>query len=310
MKKKIFSITDSNIAVLYDGLAFWAIEFFAVMLLAAFGAENFMYVSEILMLVIFVPVFIYARMTDVKLTEAFRIKGFSVKDLFLTLALCVCGYIVITALTSFVVAFIYAIGGHMIEYPGLEDIMQGPVWYTVLSMVIIAPLFEEFLMRGVVLSGHRNQGTAWAVIMSGLIFGLMHGDFLRFFPTGVLGMFLAIVVLGSDSWWLAVVYHAVHNAFASTGIIDTYVLQLPWELNLMPATDTAEGMMMYGLYTTGLTIAAIIFTALILRSFIKRIPKLEKPEPAPGISKKTGALVAGIVLLAIRAMVTFPQYFM
>lgn len=72
-------------------------------------------------------------------------------------------------------------------------------------------LCEEALFRGALLDGLRGLPAPAVCLLSGAVFGLFHGSFLRFLPVALLGAALAAVVLRTGNWGLAVLFHALHN---------------------------------------------------------------------------------------------------
>lgn len=92
-----------------------------------------------------------------------------------------------------------------------------------LLVVCVAPLVEELIFRGVLLSGlMRRMKTGWAVAISALVFGCVHLPDFKFawyaIPTLVLlGVVLAWLRLHSRSLWPAVTAHAANNLVAVIG---------------------------------------------------------------------------------------------
>jgi sodium transport system permease protein len=88
------------------------------------------------------------------------------------------------------------------------------LWLLVLVAVIPA-ISEEFLFRGVVLSGLRTRMSRWgAVGLTGFLFGLFHltpYTAFRFLPTAWLGLVLAWAVYESRSIWVGVLLHFLNN---------------------------------------------------------------------------------------------------
>ncbi len=88
-------------------------------------------------------------------------------------------------------------------------------------VVGVAPLVEELLFRGVLLSGlMRRMPVAVAVLVSALVFGCAHLPDFGFAWYAVpalvgLGVVLALLRLGSRSLWPAVVAHAGNNLVAA-----------------------------------------------------------------------------------------------
>ena len=104
-----------------------------------------------------------------------------------------------------------------------EQMMQdGPLWVTVVSTVIFAPIFEEWLCRGMVLRGLLQKvHPAWAMVISALFFALIHLNPWQAVPAFVTGILLAYVYYRTGSLKLTILMHAVNNG---TSVI---ISQLP-----------------------------------------------------------------------------------
>ena len=104
-----------------------------------------------------------------------------------------------------------------------EQMMQdGPLWVTVVSTVIFAPIFEEWLCRGMVLRGLLQKvHPAWAMVISALFFALIHLNPWQAVPAFVTGILLAYVYYRTGSLKLTILMHAVNNG---TSVI---IRQLP-----------------------------------------------------------------------------------
>ena len=72
---------------------------------------------------------------------------------------------------------------------------------------------EEALFRGPILRGLRTRfSPLGAALLTGILFGLFHGDIWRFVPSALLGVGLSAIALASDSIVPAMVAHFVNNA--------------------------------------------------------------------------------------------------
>ncbi len=84
---------------------------------------------------------------------------------------------------------------------------------TLLLMAVTPAVCEEALFRGPILRGLRTRfSPAAAAIMTGVMFGLYHGDVWRFLPTALLGVGLSALALASGSIVPSMVAHFVNNA--------------------------------------------------------------------------------------------------
>ena len=89
-----------------------------------------------------------------------------------------------------------------------------PLWLGILSFGILAPLGEEFVFRGVVYGRLKKVGgVPAAVVISGLLFGLFHGNLVQAVYATALGIVLAVVYEIYDSILAPMAFHAVANLF-------------------------------------------------------------------------------------------------
>jgi membrane protease YdiL (CAAX protease family) len=84
----------------------------------------------------------------------------------------------------------------------------------IIAVVVIAPLTEEFICRGVLLRVFRRYGDVFAVIASSLVWALLHGNFVQGIPVFFMGIFLGMLALKSGSILPTFIIHAANNALA------------------------------------------------------------------------------------------------
>lgn len=84
-----------------------------------------------------------------------------------------------------------------------------------LAAVIVAPLAEELLFRGLVLRQIRQRVGAFpALLLSSVLFAAMHGDPAQMLTYSVLGAGFGLGYLWSGSLWTPVIMHALWNLAA------------------------------------------------------------------------------------------------
>ena len=98
-----------------------------------------------------------------------------------------------------------------------EQMLTGtPLWATLLSVSVFAPLFEEWLCRGMVLRGLlRHMKPLWAMVISSLFFALIHMNPWQAVPAFLLGMLFAYVYYRTGSLKLTMLMHCTNNTFAA-----------------------------------------------------------------------------------------------
>jgi len=109
-------------------------------------------------------------------------------------------------------------GELMTLLPGFEEmadfLMQflKPDLGTFIAAVLLAPVLEEILFRGVILSGLLNRYRAGTAIgLSALLFGLAHLNPLQFLGGLLLGVLFGWIYYHTRSLLLVIALHAVNN---------------------------------------------------------------------------------------------------
>lgn len=125
----------------------------------------------------------------------------------------------------------------------LNSLVKGNFWLNFLSVSIFAPIFEEWLCRGMVLRGLLNatrpdgstMKPARAIIISSLFFAVIHMNPWQAIPAFALGCLFGYVYYRTGSLKLTMLMHFTNNTFAlimsQSGILQDAE---DW-LDLMPA---------------------------------------------------------------------------
>jgi membrane protease YdiL (CAAX protease family) len=85
---------------------------------------------------------------------------------------------------------------------------------TFILLVILAPISEEIVFRGILFAGWRSLGFGPAAVVSSLLFGLAHWQPNVALATAVLGWLLAYLYERTGSLWAPIGLHSVKNALA------------------------------------------------------------------------------------------------
>ena len=100
---------------------------------------------------------------------------------------------------------------HSFENP-VSDITSGsPVWLNLIFLAILAPVLEELVFRKLLCDRLLPLGEGYAVVISGIAFGLFHGNFFQFFYACALGILFAYVYVKSGKIIWSMLYHVVIN---------------------------------------------------------------------------------------------------
>lgn len=100
------------------------------------------------------------------------------------------------------------------EYQNVTD-MVGLGGWAILSVVVCAPILEEILFRGLIFESCRERfGSGAAVLISALLFGLVHGVPVQIINAFVVGLIFGYIYLRTGSLLSVIILHAINNGIA------------------------------------------------------------------------------------------------
>lgn len=81
-----------------------------------------------------------------------------------------------------------------------------------LAIAVYGPFVEEVVFRGGIFGGMRESASAWkAMLLSALVFGMMHMNFNQMGYAFVLGIGMALLVEATGSIWASILFHITVN---------------------------------------------------------------------------------------------------
>lgn len=143
-----------------------------------------------------------------------------------------------------------------------------------LALSISSGVVEEILFRGVVFRIMEEWlGTYWSLVISGIIFGLIHMDNKDSTTTGIAvvvlaGMLLAAAYMYTRSLWLVIAFHFSWN-FAQGGIFGAKVSGLEMsDGGLLNTRFSGEELITGGNFGPEASIQAVIFLLVTFLAFM------------------------------------------
>lgn len=192
--------------------------------------------------------------------------------------------------------------------------MQTNIW-NVVFLVIVGPIFEEWLFRKQLIDHTRKYGEKTAILLSGLAFGLFHMNLFQFFYAFLLGLMFGYVYTRTSKLRYSTAMHMIINF--NGGVLAPWVLTRVDLDQLEKVSEAAENgnaaaMEQWASQNVeGLAIMLVYFVlygAVILAGFVllirnfKRFEFYTAPEELPrGTRAKT---VCGNVGMIMFIMVT------
>lgn len=92
--------------------------------------------------------------------------------------------------------------------------VMGSFWLTFALTVVVAPIVEELIFRGVLFPAiKRRYGLIFGVVVSSLIFTLVHVNPIQMISVLPLGIYLAVMYQRTGSIYPGMILHATWNLF-------------------------------------------------------------------------------------------------
>lgn len=130
-----------------------------------------------------------------------------------------------------------------------------------IKTAIVPALIEEFAVRGFLLQSMRKFGDGFAIVMSSLVFSLLHANAVQIPFAFMAGLVLGYVFCKTNSIWPPIIVHFLNNAFSC---VETVIFAaLPKEL-----ANSVDNIL-----TIGIAVFAIISLIIVLMSKKSLLPK-------------------------------------
>lgn len=135
-------------------------------------------------------------------------------------------------------------------------------------MALLPAIGEELFFRGSLQKAllRMSQKPWLAILVSSLVFGLLHGTFFKLLPIFTLGLLLGTVYHVTRNLWYTITIHFINNAFA---VLSVYYADSSSLLKRLAGDDISVPL--YGALLSGVIGVGIIF-------FIKRKSDEDFPE--------------------------------
>lgn len=191
-----------------------------------------------------------------------------------------------------------------------ELTMASPLWTNLLFCGILAPIMEEIFYRKMFIDRLRSFGGLPAVLISGVVFGLIHGNFNQFFYAAFIGILFGYIYVYTGRIRYTIALHMVFNLIG--GVYSTETLK---RINLErlatdPNTELSENvigylmLMGYSLFIVAALVGALITVILLILKRPPRLPKSPRPLSAAEWAR-VGLLNPGVWVLAVVIILLF-----
>ena len=233
--KKTYKINNS--LAFYSGLIYLIIMtlFVVIKILSYFGLLDFNgsdYIFKILVQIGFMfllPIFLYSKIMKKNLKQTFHNFGFrkvSLTTVWVAIILGICMFVLVNYFSSLWTTILDLLGFKFSS--GTQNYSVLNFFLSILFVGVLPAICEETTHRGLVLNGIKKNGNIRAIILTGLLFGLMHFNIVQFGYAFLVGMLLCLITLVSHSIYPAMIMHFMNNFLS---VFLSYSLNTSWLKN-------------------------------------------------------------------------------
>ncbi|PWB87551.1 CPBP family intramembrane glutamic endopeptidase [Methanobrevibacter thaueri] len=150
-----------------------------------------------------------------------------------------------------------------ITNPVQELINSADIWFNLIIISLLAPIFEEILFRKLLIDRTIKYGAKVSIILSAVIFALFHGNLNQFFYALLMGGFFAYVYIKTGRIIYTIILHSIINLMGSV-------------VSLFVANSVNNLMSVFNSLDFAILITYIMILLLFLIIGIYGLTKLEK----------------------------------
>lgn len=159
----------------------------------------------------FIAAAIIMAMCKTNINKAVKIKSVSIGDA-VKYTLAAMGFVyVFNLLLSFMNINLSMFGfeNKVSDYGSTSGTAENIIYF--IAIAVVPPIIEEFLFRGAILGSLRKHGDALAIVVSAVMFGFAHSNFIQTPVTFLTGLVLAYLTVKTNSLIPAIIVHFVNN---------------------------------------------------------------------------------------------------
>ena len=191
-----------------------------------------------IMVMFAVPMLLYTLFVSKNIKKTFKDTGFkkiTPRMLIITIVLGFILYLLNLLVATFFSGVINIFGYERLSSPSPVVLNYSTLIKEFVLSCILPGICEEFLHRGIMLHANKKTGNPkFCLIISSILFGLMHLNINQFFYAAILGFLMGYVSLIADSIYPCIIIHFMNNFLGS---FINYGSQLQWpiftELNFL-----------------------------------------------------------------------------
>lgn len=157
-------------------------------------------------LIMLVPAFLYVTVLKPDNLGQINFSSPSLTNVIKIILFTFCVMPFITILNSISTIFVENHAANTMSY-----LTSNPLWLNILFIALIPAICEEYLFRGLLFHGYKRRNPLKAILMSSLLFGLIHMNVNQFIYAFVMGCILCMLVYATGTVISSMIAHFIFN---------------------------------------------------------------------------------------------------
>ena len=219
----------------------------------------------------FIVAAIIMAMCKTNINKAVKIKSVSIGDT-VKYTLAAMGFVyVFNLLLSFMNINLSMFGfeNKVSDYGSTSGTAENIIYF--IAIAVVPPIIEEFLFRGAILGSLRKHGDALAIVVSAVMFGFAHSNFIQTPVTFLTGLVLAYLTVKTNSLIPAIIVHFVNNG---SSVAFSLLSQLKLDEMVYSVIDFSLALVF--------VLSGLICTAMLIKKFGNKLFEFDStPEDNP-----------------------------
>lgn len=168
-------------------------------------------------LIMLLPAFLYVTVLKPDNLGQINFSSPSVMNVIKIILFTFCVMPFITILNSISTIFVENHAANTMSY-----LTSNPLWMNILFIALIPAVCEEYLFRGLLFHGYKKRNPYKAMLMSSLLFGLIHMNVNQFIYAFVMGCILCMLVYATGTVLSSMIAHFIFNGI---NVVISYYFQ-------------------------------------------------------------------------------------
>jgi uncharacterized protein len=167
-------------------------------------------------LIVIVPVLLWIAVRRLPLQTTLRLHPISLRTALWSVLIGLACWPIVAGISTLLDQLLSRIGPYPTT-PLPQNLTESALY--ALTFVVLAPLTEEPIYRGFILQAWLRRGKWVGIVVSGILFGLLHSQIAPLLPLTFFGIVLGILAYRGGSVLSSILAHASYNAAATLFVV-------------------------------------------------------------------------------------------